>query len=245
MVECVQIGNATLYCGDCQEILPDIDKADALITDPPFGIDFKYADHDDRPEAYEGGYGAWLWRVLEASETKLTPGSPVFVWQASPNIRHFTEWFPRDWRLFCAAKNFVQMRPTAMQHAYDPVIVWWKPGAKPWAAGTASRDYHIANTAPVIANSGNIEKGHPCPRPVDQITHIILQWCRNGSVVLDPFMGSGTTGVAAMTYGRGFIGIEKSPAYFDIACQRLEKTHKRTDLFIHAANSQSVQEMLL
>ena len=226
-----QIGNATLYLGDCRDVLLLIDAADALITDPPFGVGFKYASHDDRPEAYEGGYGAWLWGIIEAAEAKLTAGSPVFVWQASPNMRRFTEWFPRDWRLFIAAKNFVQMRPTAMQWAYDPVIVWWTDGAKPWADGTANRDFHIANTAPVIATPENIEKGHPCPRPVDQMGHVILQWCRPDSAVLDPFMGSGTTGVAAVTYGRRFVGIEKESKYFDIACKRMEKAMKQADLF--------------
>ncbi len=164
-----QIGAATLYCGDCRDVLPRIGTVDAVVTDPPYGVGFKYAMPDDRPEAYEGGYGAWLWGIIEQAEAKCLPGSPVFVWQAAPNLRRFVEWFPRDWRLFLAAKNFVQMRPTAMQWAYDPVIVWWTPGEKPWADGTASRDWMIANTAPVIARPNNIEKAHPCPRPLDQV----------------------------------------------------------------------------
>jgi site-specific DNA-methyltransferase (adenine-specific) len=226
-----QIGNATLYLGDCRDVLPQITSADALITDPPFGVGFKYASHDDRPDAYEDGYGAWLWRIIEAAEAILTPGAPVFIWQASPNVRRFTEWFPRDWRLFVAAKNFVQMRPTAMQWSYDPVIVWWKAGAKPWSDGTASRDFHIANTAPVVATPNNLEKAHPCPRPVDQMSHVVIQWCRPGGTVLDPFMGSGTTGVAAVSLGRSFVGIEKDAAYFDIARRRLEKANRQADLF--------------
>ena len=226
------IGNSTLYLGDCRDILHSLEKVDAVVTDPPYGIGFKYATHDDQPEAYEGGYGPWLWGVLGEAEALLKPGSPVFVWQASKNVRNFSSWFPRDWRMFVAAKNFVQMRPTAMQHSYDPVVVWWTPGVKPWSRGTANRDFHMANTAPIVANPNNIEKGHPCPRPVGQVSHIIDQWCKPGSVVLDPFMGSGTTGVACVRAGCSFVGIEIDPQYFDIACHRIEDARKQPDLFV-------------
>jgi len=225
------IGDCTLYLGDCREILPTLGKVDAVVTDPPYGVGFKYASHDDRPEAYERGYGVWLWSILEAAEAHCQPGSPMFVWQASRNHRQFSAWFPRDYRVYVAAKNFVQMRPTAMQWAYDSVVVWWVEGAKPWAAGTASRDWHIANTAPVIATPENIEKGHPCPRPYDQVAQIIDQWVRPEGITLDPFMGSGTTGVACVNLGRKFIGIEIEERYFEIACRRIEEAYKQPRLF--------------
>jgi DNA modification methylase len=226
MSDTVNIGDATLYLGDCLEILPTLGPVDAVVTDPPYGIGFKYESHDDTPKEY----GPWLWSVLELAEGLCTEGSPVFVWQAMLNVRHFSEWFPREWRIFAAAKNFVQMRPTAMQYAHDPVVVWWTPG-KPWAAGTASRDFHVANTAPVIADPSNIERGHPCPRPLDQVQHIVEQWCRPGGNVLDPFMGSGTTGVACARLGRRFIGVEIEPKCFDIACKRIEREYAQLKLF--------------
>ncbi len=236
-----------LICGDCREVLPTLGTVDAVVTDPPFCVGFKYESHDDRPEAYEpfGGYGAWIWDRISAAESICSPSSPIFVWQASPNIRRFHEWFPREWRLFCAAKNFVQMRPTPMQWSYDPILVWWTPGEKGWSAGTATRDFHIANTAPVIATPENIQKGHPCPRPLDQAIHIIEQWCRPETTILDPFMGSGTTGVAAVKLGRKFIGIEIEPKYFDIACRRIEEAHKQPDMFVAAAAPEPVQEDML
>lgn len=231
MTSPVTIGNATLYLGDCREILPTLGEVDAVVTDPPYGVGFKYHSHDDRPEAYEDGYAGWLWRRLDLAENLCVPGSPVFVWQASPNIGHFHEWFPRGWRLYCAAKNFVQMRPTAMQWSFDPVVVWWVPGEKPWSAGTATRDFHIANTAPVVATPDNVEKQHPCPRPLDHLLHVVEQWCRPGSLVLDPFMGSGTTGVACAKLGRKFIGIEIEPRYFDIACRRIDDVYRQGDFW--------------
>lgn len=228
----IEIGNATLYLGDCMDILPTLEKVDAVITDPPYGVGFKYESHDDRPEAYEGGYDKWLMSIIESCESRCSPGSPVFIWQSGTHIRLFSSRFPRDWRLFVAAKNFVQMRPTAMQYAFDPVIVWWIEGQKPWSEGTANRDFHIANTAPVIGQASNLERGHPCPRPLDQVFHVISQWVKPGSITLDPFMGSGTTGVAAIQMGRKFVGIEREPKYFDIACKRIEQASKQMDMFI-------------
>lgn len=215
-------GRVVLYCGDCLEVLPTIGKVDAVVTDPPYAVGFKYLSHDDSPEAYDGGYGNWLFKRIEAAESICNPCSPVFVWQAAKHVPIFHSIFPRDWRLFIAAKNFVQMRPCAMQYAFDPVVVWWTPGThKPWAEGTASRDFHIANTAGIVSNTTNVEKGHPCPRPLDQVSHVIEQWVRIDSIVVDLFMGSGTTGVAAVKLGRRFIGIEKEPTYFEIAKRRI------------------------
>lgn len=206
--------------GDTATELHAIDDAsvDGIVCDPPFGIGFKYNQHDDTAE----GYGLWLWSILEIAERKCKPGSPVFVWQAMPNVRRFAEWFPRDWRLFAAAKNFVQMRPCAMQFSYDPVVVWWTPG-EVWAHGTASRDFHIADTSPSTRRHGAMDfvEGHPCPRPLGQVRHVVEQWVRPGGCVLDPFAGSGTTLVAAKMTGRSAIGIEIDESYSNIARRRI------------------------
>jgi len=228
MTDPVTIGDATLYLGDCLEILPTLGKVDAVVTDPPYGIGFKYESHNDDPD----GYGEWLQEIIYTAEGKCTPGSPIFIFQAMLQVRNFSKWFDRNWRIYAAAKNFVQMRPTAMQYSFDPVVVWWVDGEKPWSKGTANRDFFVANTAPVVATPNNPEKGHPCPRPLDQMHLIIGQWCKPECVVLDPFMGSGTTGVACAKLGRKFIGIEIEPKYFDIACERIQDAYNRPDLFI-------------
>jgi site-specific DNA-methyltransferase (adenine-specific) len=227
MSERVVIGDATLYLGDCLEVLPTLatGSVDAIITDPPFGIGFKYESHDDTPN----GYAEWMWHCIEIAESKCAPGSPIFVWQAMPNIRHLATWFPRDWRIFAACKNFVQMRPTAMQYAFDPVLVWWTEGKK-WAAGTASRDYHIGNTANTLRRGDGTAFGHPCARPLDQVRHIIEQWARPNGTVLDCFAGSGTTGVACAQTGRRFIGIEIEPKYFEVAVKRIESAQAQPRL---------------
>ncbi len=240
-----KIGDATLYLAECMEILPTLDKVNALITDPPYGVGFKYKSHDDKPESYEGGYDAWLMNIIECCENKCTLGAPVFLWQSGTHMNLFAKRFPRKWRMFVAAKNFVQMRPTAMQYSFDPVIVWWIDGEKPWSSGTANRDFHVANTAPLVGQADNLERGHPCPRPLDQVTHIVAQWCKPESIILDPFMGSGTTGVAAIKTGRKFIGIEIEESYFNIACERIEQATIQASLFDQKNIVKPIQESLL
>ena len=217
-----RLGDHTLYCADCQDVLPDLCRADALITDPPFGIGFGYDQHDDSDYG-DLGYGAWIWHIVEAAERILPAGAPVFVWQAPENIRSLATWFPRDWRLYCGARNFTQMgRGTVMQFGYDAVLAWWKPG-EPWTAATANRDWHVADTASQVSKPDNIQRRHPCPRPADQVQHIIEQWVRPGSVILDPFAGSGTTVIAAEMSGRRCTAIEVSPVYCDIIVTRWEQ----------------------
>ena len=213
-----------LYYGDCLEVmktLPD-GSVDAVITDPPYGIGFKYSKYKDISE----GYGEWLWAVLSLAESKCVPGSPIFVWQAMLNIRRFAEWFPREWRIFAACKNWIQMRSTVMQYAYDPVVVWWLPGAKPYSARTLSRDFFVADTTPQSHKGLNDVQGHPCPRPLDLMLHVVNQWVKPGGIVLDSLMGSGTTGVACVLTDRRFIGIEIDKDYFNIAKQRIEEAQR-------------------
>ena len=209
-----------LYLGNCLEILPTLadDSVDAVITDPPYGINYKYESYDDTPN----GYGEWIWNIAEMCETKCKPGSPLFIWQAMPNVTKFSKWFPRDWRIFAAAKNWVQMRKITMQYSYDPVVVWWTDGDS-WSDGTLTRDFHVANTSPSSRKGLNNVTGHPCPRPLDQIIHVVSQWVRPGGTVFDPFMGSGTTGVACVQTGRNFIGIEIEPKYYEIAEKRIKE----------------------
>ena len=240
------IGNAELWLGDCREVMaswPACRRVDSLITDPPYGIGFKYASHDDTPQ----GYGEWIWGVVERAEALCAPGSPVFVWQAQMNFRHFHQWFPRDWRIFVQAKNFVQMRNVTMQHAYDPVVCWWIDGES-WreekGGDFVNRDWHIANSAAAVSDTQSLAKQHPCPRQVDAMEFVIGNWVKPRGIVLDPFMGSGTTGVAAALLGRKFIGIEIEERYFNIACERIENAQRQTSLLDGYDNTTRSYEQL-
>lgn len=240
-----RIGSATLYLADCRDVLPTLKGVDAVVTDPPYGIGFKYASHDDSDYGPDG-YGAWIWGIMEQAERLCAPGSPIFIWQAQENFRQFHSWFPRDWRVFVAAKNFVQMRKVAMQHAYEPVLVWWTEGNREeWGSETGhmNRDWHVADSASAVANVASLAKQHPCPRQPDQCEFIVACWTRPAGAVLDPFMGSGTTGVACARLGRRFIGIEIEPRYFDIACRRIEEAQRHGDLFTYLPPAEDPEDM--
>jgi DNA modification methylase len=236
MSEKVVIGSAELWLGDCLEILPTLPKVDAVITDPPYGIGFKYESHKDDADTYPD----FLTARIFATRQLCNPGAFQAWFQAMKNVARFHEWFPIGWRIYAAAKNFVQIRPCAMQYGYDPVVVWWEPGEQ-YKSGRG-RDFFVADTASVISNPANLEKGHPAPRPLDQMKELVGNFANPAGAVLDPFMGSGTTGVACMNLGRKFIGIEIERKYFDIACRRIEDAQRQAPLIPHEPVHKHVQE---
>ena len=203
-----------IYHGDCRDILPSLPKVDLVLTDPPYGIGFKYESYEDNPALYED---LMKWLVIEINRLLLEGGS-AFVWQAIKNVRLWPNYFPEDFRIFAAIKNFCQFRPTPIQFSWDPVIFWHKgkPSGEPIAG---MRDYHIGNTAKYIAEPS---LGHPCPRPLDTVSYIISIF-PNAQTILDPFMGSGTTLRAAKDLGRKAIGIEIEEKYCEIAARRMQQ----------------------
>ncbi len=246
MVRTETIGNAALYLGDCREILPTLGKVDAVVTDPPYGVGFKYESHIDDAASYP----EFIWPIMETCESLVEPGGPIFVWQAQAWMSRFGELFPRPWRVMISARNFTQMNRDAMPHSYEPVVVWWKPGAdrylSPSGAGIGTpRDWHIADSAGgLLRNKINGAAEHPCPRQLDAVEFVVGNWVVPGGRVLDPFMGSGTTGVAAIKLGRRFTGIEIEPKYFDIACRRIEEATRQPNMFIEKASSATQLTML-
>jgi site-specific DNA-methyltransferase (adenine-specific) len=229
-VEWVEIGPHRLACGDCLEVLPTLGKVDAVVTDPPYGIGFYYEDGKEASSNPQD-YAAFVLPVIARCRIISNPGAFFAVWQAALNFRHFWTWFGDDIRIYAAAKNFVQLRKTPINYAYDPVVMWYQPG-KPLRPEKPKRsvDYFVANTAGIISDTTRIEKGHPCPRPLDAVSEVVSNFTLPGGVILDPFMGSGTTGVACHSLERRFIGIEKEPKYFDIACRRIESALKSEPL---------------
>jgi len=89
-----------------------------------------------------------------------------------------------------------------------------------------------ARATAIYSTETSDKNGHPCPKPIGWMRWAVSLASRAGETILDPFMGSGTTGVAAVKLGRRFIGIEIEPKYFDIACRRIEEATKQPDMFI-------------
>jgi len=206
------IGNATLYLGDCLEILPTLGKVDAVITDPPYGIgasagtgkygrlrieaegDLRWDKSAPPPElirlAIEGGNRAV---VFGGNYFNLPPSRNYLVWDKGAGFK---------------ARDFAECE-----------MAWcsWDGNARVLCHDPLARgDYR--------------GKEHPTQKPVAVMTWAILHAGEIGTI-LDPFMGSGTTGVACMNLGRKFIGIEIEPKYFDIAARRIEDAQRQSRLF--------------
>jgi DNA modification methylase len=215
MVEPVIIGNATLYLGDCRDILPTLGKVDAVVTDPPYGIGEDGGDKNRRR-----GYKPLVVHE-KLSWDKERPQKEIF-----DTIRECS-----DAQIIWGGNYFADFLPPSMGWLYWDKKMGgdFSDGELAWTSQKrAVRDF---SKSPFAGLSGGHDRVHPTQKPVD-----LMKWCinflPNAQTILDPFLGSGTTGVAAAQMGRKFIGIEREPKYFDIACKRIEDAQKQGDLFI-------------
>lgn len=205
----VQIGPATLYHGDCFAIMPTLNPVEAVVTDPPYGIGFTYRSYNDAPERYDA-----MMRQLVHLLTQATKGGPCFVWQSPLKARHWHKYFPEDFRIVAGCKLYPPRPGKTNCLSWDPIIFW---SSNSRLRDDLPQDWHVADLRPYDGYKG--DNPVPCPRPLLQVSYI----CRSirAASILDPFMGSGTTGVAALLAGKRFIGIEQDPVYFDYACKRI------------------------
>lgn len=212
--EKVVIGNATLIRGDCFKVLPLLNRIDAAVTDPPYGIGYSYRSYDDAPEQYDG-----LMRRLIPQLVRITNRGPIFVWQSQLKADQWHRWFPKGFRIIAACKAYPERFGRAKCLAWDPVIFW---SGRSLVRDELPRDWHVADLREW--NESLNDCPVPCPRPLEQVSYICDSIAAKS--ILDPFLGSGTTGVAAMLAGKSFMGIEQDPVYFAYACQRIEKAWK-------------------
>ena len=223
-----QIGDATLYLGDCREIFPTLGKVDAVVTDPPYGIGEsakKSASREVLAKPTDYGLDDW----------DHEPAPPETIAWMLANSR---------WQIIFGG-NYFDLPPTPC------VLVWDKlNGANDFA------DCELAwtNLPKAVRRlqwmwNGMIraEKGprvHLTQKPLG-----VMKWCiehlpEPNRTILDPFSGSGTTGVAAIKLGRRFIGIEREPKYFDVMCRRIEQAYAQPDLFVPQPQPKPVQASL-
>lgn len=215
-------GQIQIWHGDCRDVLRSLDvgAAQAVVSDPPFGIGFNYGGYRDDPATYGEMMRDW---IGEAS--RIVGDGPFWVWQAVGTACHWHEWFPAGFRIFAACKGFVQFRPQSVQHSWDPVIFWGDVKGEP---SVYRKDWHVQNLAPFGAHRPR--NPHPCPRPLEQVRYVIDIGTLPGDLVLDPFMGSGTTARAALDTGRRFIGIELEEQWCEYAVKRLAQTVMQFDV---------------
>jgi site-specific DNA-methyltransferase (adenine-specific) len=214
----VVIGNATLYLGDCLEILPTLQKVDAVITDPVWpNVPPGMLKGSDDPE---GLFADMWWSLFMAN---ALPNRAVVCMRNDSDPR-FLDAMPEQmpflqcmWLRYAAVGHMGRFL-TGNEIAY--AFGEWpasKPGRRVLPAIGPCQSKPVARTE------------HPCPRALLHMDWLVANWA--DGVVLDPFMGSGTTGIAASLNGRPFVGVEIDPGYFDIACRRIEEAQRQAPMF--------------
>jgi DNA modification methylase len=222
----VKIGNATLYLGDCMDILPTLDKVDAVITDPPYGINENSKKVASRGKlASPKDYGDFDW------DKAPPPDALIELMRTKGQHQAFF------------GGNYFTLPPTSCWLVWDKLngdndfadceLAWTN-----WPKAVRRLQWRWNG----MIRQGNEERYHPTQKPLE-VMKWVIELCPKADTILDPFMGSGTTGVAAMQLGRKFIGIEREPKYFDIACQRIEQAVAQGQLFTPEPAKQKQEAM--
>ena len=199
-------GQVRLLLGDCREILPTLGKVDACVTDPPYGIGFAA-----QPTKWQRRAGqraeAWDDITIEGLAEIIARGTKQVVWGG----------------------NYYSLPPSRGW------LSWYKPDAPPSMGSVefawSNLDQNPRQISCSIGATNAERVGHPTQKPL-AVMRFTLNEIGPAETILDPFMGSGTTGVAAVKLGRKFIGIEIHEPYFDIACRRISDAMKQPDMFI-------------
>jgi DNA modification methylase len=192
----------TIYHGDCRDILPHLEPVDLVLTDPPYGVGFQYESYIDNEDLFFS-------HVLPTIQTISTYKSLILFM----SMKRLWD-MPRPKTIMCWAKpGSVRVNPMGGFSEWEPILVYGD-----------SRYYNDFKYLPDISNHLKEAVGHPCPKPIRLFLWLIKENQKHPNTILDPFMGSGTTLVAAQQLGRRAIGIEIERKYCDIAIERLRQT---------------------
>lgn len=214
MINPVIIGNATLYHGDCRDVLESLPVSAAVITDPvwpncPAGL----LTGSDSPD------------VLLGEALSLCQSSTVVIILGFNSDPRFLTVVPAKWP-FVRSQNLPYAMPGYRGRLLGGDEIAYVFGEIPKGRGVIpGRARTITDSRAMRAN------GHPCPRADSHMEQIVGWWSPQGSLVVDPFMGGGATGVACARAGREFVGIEIEQKYFDIACERIDQAQRQQRLF--------------
>lgn len=210
------IGNAELWLGDAREIFPSLGGNDTVVSDPPYGMAFQ-SNH----------------RTEQHAKIANDQDETLLLWACSLAPRHssylFCRWdnlfsVPRPKSLVTWVKNNHSMGDLEHEHGRQTGVALFYPGPE--------HDFPKARPTDVIRAPRTCNDFHPTENPV-QLMRAFIEWTRG--TVLDPFMGSGSTGVACAALNRPFVGIEIDPDHFETACRRIEDAQRQGNLFSEAA----------
>jgi len=230
------IGNATLYLGDCREILPTLPKVDAVITDPPYSERTHSKARTNKKVTSRSPYRQGASRFIDFDY--LTDDEFVAVARAcllaasrwvvmTCDHRHAALTF--DWAEHVRLGAWVKIGPMPQisgdrpGSGHESVLIMHAPGKMRWTRGSGAGVWILP---PVKCGTDVATQ-----KPVALLERFVSDFTDDGEVVLDPFMGSGTTGIACAHQARAFIGVERVPRHFDIACRRIEDAQRQQRMF--------------
>jgi site-specific DNA-methyltransferase (adenine-specific) len=240
-----RIGGQRLILGDCLEVMPLLGKVDAVFADPPYSSGgqfrgdrmlatrnkYQLTEHRDLYGDFTGdnrdqrGYAHWsaLWTGVARSKTTARGILICFTdWRQLPTTTDAVQAGGWVWRGIANWDKTEAARPAKGRFRNQcEYAVWASNGPAPETGVCAPGVFRYS-----VASE---QKHHIAGKPV-QLYSDMLQIC--GDIILDPFMGSGTTLVACQRLGRQGIGIELDPDYFDIACRRVDEATRQPDLFV-------------
>ena len=211
------IGKATLYLGDCREILPTLDKVDCVITDPPYNVGKDYGTHNDSMEELE--YQAWAKERADAC--KLCADNQFWV---APRYKllFWLSLFPNS-HLIVIKRGASGPFRQGWSDQFEIALAVGKPNK---CVPDLWGDIRLKGEGYFFREDTYTHPGYT-PLPIMQRAVNLL----SEKSVIDPFMGTGTTGVACMNLGRKFVGIELEQRWFDVACERIDQAQKQGRLF--------------
>jgi site-specific DNA-methyltransferase (adenine-specific) len=212
----------TLYHGDCLDLLPELTGVDAVVTDPPYNVGYAYHDHDDRMLDYREWCGRWF-----AESRRLTEG-PIGISSGIVNVAMWCGIEPPDWILCWHKPACMGRSPTGVNN-WEPVLLYGK---------SPNRGVNDVIRAPIKVRDDIGD--HPCPKPLGWGLGLVNALTKPDALVLDPFAGSGTTGVACLKTGRRAILIEKDARYIPTIIRRLQSAE--TPLFSTAAHAEVAKD---
>ena len=208
--EKVVIGNAELWLGDCREVLPLLPRFAAVVTDPPYGL----ADLLHRP-----GSGQW--------DKHYKQGAPT--WDRVTVADGVTAALEQADKAVVWGGQFYLLHPSRCWLSWNKILRNWSSSEAEHAWTNLDKPNRVFDYSHgQLATEG--KHYHPTQKPVPLMAWCLVQAGRPATV-LDPFMGSGSTGVACVQLGLAFTGIEREPKYFDIACRRIEDAQRQAKLF--------------
>ena len=247
------IGDCVLYLGDCLEVMGTLPTVDHIVCDPPYEElvhsankklaagrildnkrnpfnDFGFDSIDSIRENFVNLIKARGWFVAFCTAEGVAKWADV-INESDIKYKRPCIWIKPD-----GTPQFNGQMPGMGYECF--VTAWCGPGASKWNNGSKHGIYTFSKDSPNKASK------HPTEKPIKLMRAIIKDFTNEGEYILDPFMGSGTTGAACAQMGRKFVGIELDEKYFDVACKRIEEAYKQPDLFVEPPKEIKQEELL-